>query len=476
MRAALFIFSRRTARIAAIALPLAATLPAHAAPTLVDALAIPGDATDLLPGAGAGVSRLSFGSDLSYDRSSHTFYGLPDRGPGGGLYAYATRFQQFSLQVDPSTGAISGITITRTVPLTDASGAPYTGRRPEPVAAPAAPSPLGRSFDPEGIAVRANGNVLVSDEYGPSIREFDRDGRLVREFAMPANLLPRQPDGATNFVDGRPVIAAGRQDNRGFEGLTLSPDGSRLYAALQGPLVEEGAPDGRHGRIVRLVEFDVATGQPMRQFGYPLEPLAEINARLPADAAFGADAQGRDIGLSAIAALDADRFLVLERDNRGIGVDDPTGSAPVGSKRLYLIDLSGATDIRDVSLAGRDDLPADVVPVSKVLYADLAALLGAAGLPVPEKFEGLALGPRLADGSRLLLLATDNDFSVTQTGAGEQRDVCTGGATVALDAGCPAGTMLLPSYLYVLRDTLESPAGPCSRPPTRSGFRMPSDT
>lgn len=41
----------------------------------------------------------------------------------------------------------------------------------------------------------------------------------------------------------------------------------------------------------------------------------------------------------------------------------------------------------------------------------------------PEKWEGLAIGPRLQDGSYLLLAGTDNDYSVTQNGSGDQFDV-----------------------------------------------------
>jgi hypothetical protein len=40
-----------------------------------------------------------------------------------------------------------------------------------------------------------------------------------------------------------------------------------------------------------------------------------------------------------------------------------------------------------------------------------------------EKWEGLAIGPRLTNGDRLILTGNDNDYSVTQTGAGEQFDV-----------------------------------------------------
>ena len=55
---------------------------------------------------------------------------------------------------------------------------------------------------------------------------------------------------------------------------------------------------------------------------------------------------------------------------------------------------------------------------------DLAAnTLPELGNKVPEKFEGLAIGPTLGDGGRLLLAGTDNDYSVTQNGSNEQFDV-----------------------------------------------------
>ena len=41
----------------------------------------------------------------------------------------------------------------------------------------------------------------------------------------------------------------------------------------------------------------------------------------------------------------------------------------------------------------------------------------------PEKWEGLTVGPQLADGSYLVVAGTDNDYSVTQNGTGTQFDV-----------------------------------------------------
>ena len=51
---------------------------------------------------------------------------------------------------------------------------------------------LGNAFDPDGIVVNPlTGNFLVSDEYGPSLLEFDRTGNLLRRLSAPANLTPK---------------------------------------------------------------------------------------------------------------------------------------------------------------------------------------------------------------------------------------------------------------------------------------------
>jgi hypothetical protein len=126
--------------------------------------------------------------------------------------------------------------------------------------------------------------------------------------------------------------------------------------------------------------------------------------------------QGR--GISALFALNDREFLVLERNNRGLGVDADLASP---NKKVFRIDLSSATDVSSIDL---DDPAAVYTPVTKesltpwldlalpatLAHPSLAALNGVS----PEKFEGLAIGPKLADGSYLVLAGTDNDFSVTQ--------------------------------------------------------------
>jgi hypothetical protein len=432
---------------------LAATTPACAADwTLADVVTLSANRVDRVrsPTPTANVNRLGYFSDISYEPGSRTWYALSDRGPGGGVVDYATRVQQMLIPINGRSGALHGRnTVIRTILFTDAQGQPFNGLNPALLNGN--PATLGNSFDPEGLAVGRNGHFYVADEYGPSLYEFDRNGRFVRAFEIPANLRPVQADEQPNFTDGRPTIIHGRQDNRGFEGLAFNASRTKLYAVLQDPLVDEGENnDGRRSRWVRIVEFDPVSGASTAQYAYQLESIATLNTIDPiTDDDFSATNQGRSIGLSAITAVSDSEFIVLERDNRGIGVEEtPT---PL-HKRLYRIDISGASDISAISFAGSNELPQGVAPVTKAPEADLLAALRAVDSDIPEKLEGVAIGPRLEDGSRAALIGSDNDYSVTQTGEGEQFDVCIDADTgeraeVAIDTPCPAGSALIPAYL-----------------------------
>jgi len=160
---------------------------------------------------------------------------------------------------------------------------------------------------------------------------------------------------------------------------------------------------------------------------YQLEPQADIAARInlqiPGNATATDPRQGRNIGVSAIIAVNDTEFMVIERDNRGIGVDDPAGARAVGSKRVYKIDITGATDVTAVALP-IDALPVGVVAVTKSpVFIDLQANTVLPNGKQAEKWEGLTIGPRLWNGAHLVVAGNDNDYSVTQTGAGEQFDV-----------------------------------------------------
>lgn len=371
--------------------------PALAVPTFVNGLAIPGNTIDATGITGANQGRFGGFSDLYYDPIRSQWWALADRGPGGGTINYNTRVEQFTLDINPATGAISNFQIVNTVQFKDAAGSPFTGLAPNPA------NQVGRSFDPEGFVVNPKtGTFLVSDEYGPRLYEFDRNGKLLRTFTTPANIIPRNTgSGVSNFAADT-GNHAGRVTNRGFEGLAITPDGKFALAVLQSALLEEGAGNGRYARIVK---FDVATGAAVAQHAYLLETAA----------------QGR--GISALVALNNNEFLIIERNNRGVGVGATVTPA---DKNVYKIDLSGASDVSSVALpASGTTLPAGVVAVSKsTQFIDLDAnTLAALGNKSPEKWEGLAIGPKLVNGGYVILAGTDNDFSVTQNGTGTQFDV-----------------------------------------------------
>ena len=401
-------------RTPAFAAALAAALslvPAQAAPQFVNGLTISGATLDKSGGNTVNNGRLGFFSDLYYDRSSNQWWGLSDRGPGGGTINYNTRLNRFSLDVNPITGAISNFAVQETILFRNGTQT-FNGLAPNPN------DVLGNAFDPEGLVILPkSGNFLVSDEYGPSVYEFDRTGQFVRSYEVPDKLVPKV--GTTpNYNATSSTLTAGRENNRGLEGLAVSPDGRYAYAMLQNGLIsDDNNPSSGFDRSLytRIVKYDTSTGKAVAQYAYKLEGTSAPPAR------------GR--GISAIVALDDNRFMVLERNNRGVGVPDANIAEP--DKKIYIIDISGADDVTDIPLTSIT-LPAGVDPVSKS-PSSLADLVAASILSDPslialggrgaEKWEGLAVGPMLNDGSYLLLAGTDNDYSVTQNGTGTQFDV-----------------------------------------------------
>ena len=375
----------------AFALTSAPVTTAWAAPQFVNGLTLDGALLDRSGGSDANTGRVGYFSDIYYDPHNGHWWGLSDRGPGGGTLSYDTRVQRFKVKIDKKTGAISKFKIVETIIFTDELGDPLNGRAPNPT------SVLGGSFDPEGIVVHPKtGHLLVSDEYGPSLYEFDRRGRLVRRFVTPANLIPR--NGATNvpnFADDT-GNTAGKRTNRGFEGLAISPDGAHAYAMLQSAMLDEGAGNGFCNRIVK---FDTLTGEAVAQYAYRME----------------AASQGR--GISALVAINEREFFVLERNNRGVGVG---AEATPPNKKVFRIDITGAVDVSTAVLSN-----ANCPGVTKTgPFLDLAAnTLPAIGNTVPEKWEGLTIGPRLKGDEYLMVAGTDNDYGVTQNASGQQFDV-----------------------------------------------------
>lgn len=329
-----------------------------------------------------------FGSAIAYSGRDNLYIATPDRGPADGTSSYIDRF--YTIRIDLKRQSANNYQvlpeIVATRLLRRAGHDFFTGSA---LAFDATGSFESLRFDPEGVRVSQCGNSLfVSDEYGPYLYEFSlASGKRLRSIALPNKYLIDFPS-ATPSVELSQNLA-GRQSNRGMEGLAISPDGRKLYGIMQSPLIQDGALDANNSRIglnVRILETDTVTGA-ARELLYVLD--------------------SRSNGISEIVAVNDREFLVLERDGRA--------GANASFKKIFKIDISAATDIRDMKQLPTSGTPAGVVMVTKQLFIDLLnPAFGLAGTNFPEKIEGLAFGPDLEDGRHLLLVVNDNDFIAAQ--------------------------------------------------------------
>ena len=335
------------------------------------------------------------GSALAYTGHDGVFVAAPDRGPFDGLtdVPYLNRVQFLRIKTDigkPFPNIRTTLLDTRM--LKNEAGQSLVGttgsfdvNNPRKTL----------RFDPEGIRVGLLGTLLVSDEYGPYVYEFLPNGRLLRRLDVPekfAITLPN-PDPTRELLDN----VAGRQANRGMEGLAITPNDRFLFGQMQNALIQDhglnpGTTDrvGVNGRILKL---DLFTGK-AREYVYVVEAI------------------NRGQGVSEILAINDHEFLVIERDNRSWLAAEP--QAP-SRKWIYKIDVNGATDVSSVAELPQGALPADIKPVAKSLFIDLLDPALQLNLndanAIAEKIEGLAWGPDLPDGRHVLYVMSDNDLN-----------------------------------------------------------------
>lgn len=375
-------------RIALLAPFLVAGSCAQSAITLIGSALILADASDLSGLTGEmGPEHIprnrlgSFGSAIAYSGVGNRYVAAADRGPSNGESDFRCRFHTFEIAINPGAPTPVTIELIATTLLSDDAGRPFTGLA-------SAFDPTGKTadlrLDPEGIRISAAGTILISDEYGPSIAEFSREGRLIRRLDVPAKFqIAKRAGDKTGELP--PHNASGRASNRGFEGLAISPDGRTLFAALQSPLIQDHAvsPSSQYsGTNDRLLRVDLAAAS-TSELLYPLDDPGH--------------------GINEMLAVNDHQFLVIERDSL-------RGEASK-FKHIMLVDASDATDISGIAALPRKRVPEGVKPVAKRLFLDLLdAKFGLAGPAFPEKIEGLTFGPDLPDGRHTLIVTSDNDF------------------------------------------------------------------
>lgn len=370
---------------------------------------------------------------------------LPDRGrndPEAGLfYDYAGRVERMQLRIDTTqgkAGALGRLTMVpdKGVVLKDFNGQPFTGADPGDhtitqrevvLPSPANGPGAGKvSLDAESLQFTADGHFYIGDEYTANVYYFDAQGQLQGVIVAPPAIRP-QRDGKPAFGSLAPP-QSGRRNNQGVEGMGFSPDGSRLFVALQSATMQDSAQGNAAGRInTRVLVYDV-TSSPT-----PQQPIGHYVMALPAYAHDGNGKLDRTAAQSELRALDAHRFLLLARDGNGLGKDSDD---PIVYKSVLLVDVAGASNLTGSPYeTGTTSLLAD--PTGTALKPEIMPArsdellnlldrpqLARAGLDLEtrrgphdgllsEKWEAMDLLPALDPqhpNDVLLLIGNDNDF------------------------------------------------------------------
>ena len=309
-------------------------------------------------------------SAIAYNRQQDLFYVLSDdRGKRS-----PARFYSFKLGVkktDDGQIKIASFEPKEVTLLLDEQGQEYGKGK----------------IDPEGLAISPRNTIFISSEGNPSkgiepfIGEFTLEtGHKLSDLRLPQRYLgddQSQPQGI--------------QENLAFESLTINRTGLpedpfRLFTATESALLQDESFEGEEQARVRFLHYVInPVGNPvlLAEHLYLLEPA-------PVEAIAN--------GLTELLALKKEGyFLSLERTY---------GFTGAGAK-IFQVVIGNATDTTNIaSLKGNI---AQVQPLKKQLLFDLQDL----GIYL-DNFEGMTMGPRLPDGSRSLLLISDDNFNDEQ--------------------------------------------------------------
>lgn len=238
--------------------------------------------------------------------------------------------------------------------------------------------PLRISLDPAtGGIIAAKGETVVPLK--TALEDFEdiawdaASNQVFISSEKPAAIAGFALNGKPGPMVNLPGVFLKARRNLSLESLTKNATVARAWTANEDALPADGAVSSPEaGALVRLQEFD-AGWKPLRQVAWRAEKSG---------ARFG----GSGTGVSGLCLLDDGSLLVMERVVIGVTLE----------VRLFLADCTGATDT--TTLAGLSGV-AVTAAQKHLLYRKTTGL---------TNWEGLAAGPRLADGSQSLILIADS--------------------------------------------------------------------
>ena len=286
----------------------------------------------------------------------------------------------YTAKIDLSATGVDSVRFTGVHFLQTPYGANYPGTKEN---AAATPDPEAMRFNAlkKELAWSSEGERLVSGKAtiltNPTINTISLAGVFIDSFLLPANLTMSS-------------LEKGPRQNGVFEGLTFTNQYTRLMASIEEPLYDDGPRASLRdtSAYVRLYAFDVDSYKPLAQYAYKLDPVAKLP--IPGTAFY-------INGVTDILEYSKNKILVLERSFS-------TGVLS-NSIRVFLADISRATDVSKSSLAGDNTFR----PATKQLLLNMDSL----GFNI-DNIEGMTLGPLLPNGNRTLLFIADNNFNPVQ--------------------------------------------------------------
>ena len=249
----------------------------------------------------------------------------------------------------------------------------------------------GALSDAEGIALDPQtGKLWISEESGPTIAEYGLDGVATgRTAPVPA------------------VQRNNKRSNLSLEALTISPDGFTMWTANEQALTCDGDSSSGNSTVatvVRLTRFTRPTPQgdwtAAGEWAYACDPCAKtLVSQLD---------EFSQSGLSGLCALPDGSLLALERE---------VSTTTIGRCRIYRIAPDALVAATEVSgFSALTNAPYDAVekgsPLLEFTGPSPSSIYGPYELIV---YEGIALGPVLPDGSRVVYLVSDGGETKKKT-------------------------------------------------------------
>jgi hypothetical protein len=230
--------------------------------------------------------------------------------------------------------------------------------------------PLVSNFgvDSEAISIFKNGDFVIGDEFEPSINIVDHNTGKIK-----VRLYPEH---------GLPEIFKFRNFNRGFEAVTIAPNG-KIYGILEGVLnLNKDAKN--NSKLIRIVEID-SSNNSSKTFMYPFD--------------YSEYQDSSKVKIGDMAAIDDENFLVIEQ-----------GEAKDGRYRnmIYKINISQASDVNNIKINGKELENVSLKELKGLNFVTKQAVINVRDYNWTEKkLEGLTLIDPYT-----IAISNDNDFAI----------------------------------------------------------------